>query len=254
MEKELKRQIAQLREVHCGLSNLLERDQEIVLSGNLYVGVTVDGLLERIEGEFDIELVIPRCFPNALPRVRETARKIDHDYSHKFTDGALCLGIPVELRRILSEELPLHGYEKFSLLGYVNELVIGYLCGYCYWKQHGRHPFGEEAHGDEGIVKYYISKLGLTDELAVLAVVCSLLEYGYRGHHICPCGSGMKVRKCHGSMLLELHSNHTKQTLRDDFLSVYKICHDKFQAGQLCFPKSIEKQVARILGRLKQKL
>jgi hypothetical protein len=140
--------------------------------------------------------------------------------------------------------------EQPSLIGFVNRLVIPYLYGYCYWKQHGRHPFDEQQHGHEGIVQHYMDTLHLADELAALAVVCFLFEYGYRGHHLCPCGSVLKVRNCHGPALRALHQHHNPQTLRHDFVSIFEICFSKFQVGQFPLPTPLRQQVLRILGRI----
>jgi len=89
--------------------------------------------------------------------------------------------------------------------------------------------------------------LELSDELAALAVISFLYEHGYRGHHPCPCGSGLRVRKCHGPMLRDLHQHHTRQTLMLDFEAVFGICFKKFKDGELSFPKSLKIQILRIL-------
>lgn len=243
MTEEMKRQLAELTGIHQGLSNLAELDHETVLSGTLPFEASADGL-EPITDKFEIELGIPHVCPDRLPRARETAGRIERIYPHINGDGTLCLAVPVEQRRIF--------FEQPSLIGFVNRLVIPYLYGYCYWKQHGWHPFDEQQHGQEGIVQHYIDTLHLADELAALAVVCFLLEHGYRGHHACPCGSGLKVRKCHGPALRDLHRHHTPQTVRHDFLSVFAICFSKFQASQFSFPTPLRDQVLRILGRIKK--
>jgi len=136
------------------------------------------------------------------------------------------------------------------MMGFVNRLVVPYLYGYCYWKKHGRHPFDEAAHGYEGIVRHYVETLGLRDDLSALAVISLLLDHGYRGHHNCPCGSGLRVRSCHGPALLALHRQHTPQTLRDDFLAVLAICFAKFENGQISIPQPMRLQIARLLKKV----
>jgi hypothetical protein len=178
-----------------------------------------------------------------MPRARETAGRIERSYTHINQDGTLCLAVPIEERRIF--------FEQPSLLGFGDRLVIPYLYGYCHWKQYGRHPFDEQEHGEEGIVQYYIDTLHLADELAALAVVCFLFEHGYRGHHPCPCGSGLKVRNCHGPVLRSLHQHHTRLTLMHDFDSVFQVCFRKFQAGQLSFPMPLKSQILRILNKVR---
>ncbi|MCC6579432.1 MAG: hypothetical protein IT440_03265 [Phycisphaeraceae bacterium] len=242
MTENLRRQIAELTEIHKELTAIVERDHETLLSGALPFEASADGL-ETITASFDIELTIPHDFPDTLPRVRETGGRIAGDYNHLNPSGTLCLAVPVEQRSIF--------FEQPTLLGFVNRLVIPYLYGYCFWKKHGRHPFDEAAHGYEGILRHYLDTLHLSSELAALSVICFLLEHGYRGHHDCPCGSGFTVRKCHGQALLTLYRHHTPQTLRGDFIVLFETCFAKFQNGQLSFPAPLREQLIRLLGRLK---
>jgi hypothetical protein len=239
--EDLRRQIAELTEIHKGLTARIERDHETLLSGTLPFEASADGL-EMITESFEIELTIPHDFPDTLPRAREKGGRI-RDYAHINTSGTLCLAVPVEQRRIF--------FEQPTLLGFVNRLVIPYLYGYCFWKKHGRHPFDEAAHGYEGILRHYVDTLHLSGELPALAVICFLFEHGYRGHHDCPCGSGLKVRACHGPALLALHQHHTRHTVRNDFLAIFEICFVKFQDGRMSLPMRLRKQLVRLLDRLK---
>ena len=242
MTDDLRRQINQLIAVHKGLRDVVECDDGIVVSGLLPFEASADGL-ETITESFEIELTIPYDFPEALPRAKEIAGRIGSDYEHRNPSGTLCLAVPVEQRRIF--------LENPTLLGFVNRLVIPYLYGYCFFKKHGRHPFDESAHGNEGILRHYVDTLGLRDPLSALAVVSFLLEHGYRGHHDCPCGSGMRVRACHGPALLVLNQTHNQQSLHGDFIAIFSLCLKQFEDQQLIFPKPMRLQLLRLLNRHK---
>ena len=242
MTEYLRRQITELIDVHKGLTNVVEHDEEIVVSGMLPFEASVDSL-ETITDSFGIKVNIPNDFPNALPRVTETGGRITADYEHRFTDDTLCLAVPIEQRRVF--------FEQPTLRGFVNRLVIPYLYGYCFWEKHGYHPFDEAAHGCEGIVRHYIDTLDLRDELAALAVISFLFEHGYRGHHDCPCGSGTRVRACHGPELRAFHEQHTPQTLRHDFVAIFEVCFAQFQEGRSAFPRPLQMQLVRLLAKLK---
>lgn len=242
MKQEFDDQIAELRQVHKGLIAITEKEHEILLSGSLPFEATADEL-GPITDSFDIEVIIPDVYPEVLPRVRETGGKIESIYEHVYEDGTLCLAVPIEERRIF--------WGQPSLLGFVNRLVIPYFYGYCYWEKYGEHPFDEQDHGAIGIVQHYIDSLQLKDEISALAVISYLLEHGYRGHHICPCGSGAKVRKCHGKALQDLHKQHTEHTLKHDFISVLDVCLNKIKSGDLSLPNALERQVLRILKKIK---
>ena len=233
-------QITELQQVHPGLAEIEETENEILLSGPLPFEASADGY-DPITDSFEIELIIiPNAYPETLPRVRETGGKIDSSYAHLYSDRSLCLAVPIEERRLFLEQP--------SLLGFVNKLVIPYLFGYCHWKQHGIHPFDEQEHGPEGIAQHYINMLELDSEIEVLAVICFLYEHGYRGHHPCPCGSGVKVRKCHGKALRTLHEEHTDHTLQHDFISLLDVCCKKIEAKELHISPSQRFQVRRILS------
>ena len=244
MTEDLGKQITELIDVHKGLTNVVEQDEEIVVSGMLPLEGSVDGL-ETITDSFGIEVNIPNDFPKSLPRVKETGGRITANYEHRFTDDTLCLAVPIEQRRVF--------FEQPTLLGFVNRLVIPYLYGYCFWKKHGYHPFDEAAHGCEGIVRHYIDTLGLRDELAALAVISFLFEHGYRGHHDCPCGSGLRVRACHSRKLRTLHEQHTPQTLLHDFLAIFEVWFAQFQKGRSALPRPLQMQLIRVLAKLKRK-
>ncbi len=239
MTEELRRQIAELATVHKGLTGISESDAGTTVAGALPFQASADGL-ETIVESFDIELTIPRDFPETLPTVKETSGRIETDYQHRNPGGTLCLAVPIEQRRLFLEQP--------TLLGFVNRLVVPYLYGYCFFKKHGRHPFDEAAHGYEGILKHYLDTLGLQDELTALRVISFLIEHGYRGHHECPCGSGKIVRACHGPALLTLNRTHNEQSLRSDFAAIFSICFLKFERNELSFPAPLRRQLLRILG------
>lgn len=242
MREELAAQITELQTVHQGLTETVEKEKETILFGMLPFEASTEGY-SPISEYFEIEIKIPNLYPKMLPRVRETGGKIANDYDHLFPDGTLCLAVPIEGRRIF--------WEQPTLLGFVNKLVIPYFFGYCHWKKYGEHPFDEQAHGPEGIVRHYIDSLHLQDEISALSVLSYLLEYGYRGHHSCPCGSGEKVRKCHDKALHDLHEQHTELTLKNDFLSALDVCVKKVKEDKLQIPEVIRRQVLRILDKKK---
>ena len=238
-------QIADLKAVHKGLVDLNQHEAETILSGTMPFEASYDGL-ETIADTFDIELAIPNDFPERLPRVKETGGQISADYDHLNSGGTLCLAVPIEQRRVFLEEP--------TLLGFVNRLVIPYLYGYCYFRRHGHHPFKEAAHGYEGIFQHYIDSLGLDDDLSALRVISFLIEHGYRGHHDCPCGSGRRVRTCHGPKLLKLHQTHTADTLWGDFNAIFAICFTKFQNGELSISMPLLNQLRRVVKKFPKKL
>ena len=129
---DLREQIAELKGVHKGLTHIVEHDAETLVSGALGFEASAEGL-ETIVGTFDVELTIPHLFPDRLPWVKEIGGRIRTDYEHLNPDGTMCLGVPIEQRRVF--------FEQPTLLGFVDRLLVPYLYGYCFWSKHGHHPF-----------------------------------------------------------------------------------------------------------------
>ena len=242
MREELRKQITELTSVHKGLRHVIDDDVHTLLSGALNFEASANGL-ETISDSFDIELSVPHAFPDSSPQAREIGGRIGADYEHLNPDDTLCLAVPIEQRRLFLEQP--------TLLGFVNRLLVPYLYGYSFWKKHGYHPFGEAAHGSEGILRHYVDTLSLRGSLQALAVICFLFEHGYRGHHDCPCGSGRIVRACHGPVLRAIHQHHTPETLRGDFLAIFGSCFAEFEKGQLSFSGPLRNRLIRLLKRFK---
>ena len=235
MKDIIRKQIRELRETHKGLTNISYEKRRTIIRGSLSFEASPAGF-PVITDCFDIKLVIPSTYPEVLPVVRETGGRIDQSYEHLNQDGTLCLATPIEKR--------LFFLEQQSLLGFVNHLIVPYLYGYCYWKKYGKHPFGERAHGVEGIIEYYRDDLGLGSHLNILAMLAFLFEYGYRGHLPCPCKSGLKVRECHNEILLQLHRHHSKYTLKNDFFWLLLSLGKEEE-----MPEELAKQIKRILKK-----
>ncbi len=212
---DISKQIVELLDAYCGLEYVGIKDEIVTVSGVLSFEAFYEGL-EPISESFDVELGISLDFPTVLPEVKEVGGQIDSKYEHVFTNGTLCLGIPIEQRRIM--------YDNPTILRFVDKLVVPYLYGYCYSVKYGSHPFGEAAHGSQGIADYYISSFNLRNCVEALSVVCFLYEFGYRENDQCPCGSDLRVSECHKTDLLSFYEIHTVDTLSNDFKAILDVC------------------------------
>jgi len=67
--------------------------------------------------------------------------------------------------------------------------VIPYLYTYSYNCKYGSLPYGELAHGWEGILDYYKDLFKIDDNQIILRLVKSLAQNQYMAHSRCPCGS-----------------------------------------------------------------
>ena len=159
-------------------------DGRFVISGNLIFTAGYNG--EDVSDTFEIEIEIPRNYPAQIPKTKEAGGRIPSDF-HTNQDGTLCLNIPLGSKRTFAQ--------NGTLLGYVDDCVIPYLYSFCYHQVHGKMPFGEWAHGGQGILDFYKEEFAVDDDIAVLGLLRVLADNNYRGHIPCPCGSQLKLRK-----------------------------------------------------------
>jgi hypothetical protein len=149
----------------------------------------------------------------------ETGGGIPTDY-HKLTNGALCLGSRVGLR------LQMGGSP--SLLRYVERCVIPYLYGYSYSVKHGAPPFGELAHGELGSLQDLAGLLGVED-LSIAFRYCTLAAIKRRraNRHLCPCGSGRRLGRCHSGRVNALRKRVGRAVLASEMSSIAQAFHEQ---------------------------
>lgn len=177
----------------------------ILISGK--IDVNCEHLDEHIIDEYEVMITINN-YPEKLPIIRETNKRISLKYGHVYKDGELCLATDDEIKLTLGE--------NFTLNQWIDNFVIPYLFGYSYFEKYGVMPFGERSHGTKGIREFYKDFFKVdTEEKAInfLNFIASFKTYKYKGHHICPCGSGKRIRDCHKSILLKCEDNYVKKIL-----------------------------------------
>lgn len=169
----------------------------VVLAGSLEVNAQILGKA-AIWDKYQIELRIPPNFPLRVPLVFETGGRIPRSY-HQLQDGSLCLGSDTRLRLLLTEGL--------SLVGFMERCVVPYLYRYSYLKTYGEAPFGDLAHGVDGIREDLRMLFGVDRDSAVLPFVCLVaMKKRQANKRACPCDSGRRLGRCH---------NRTVNRLRD---------------------------------------
>lgn len=142
----------------------------------------------RISDAYEIELLIPDSFPDDVPLARETGKRIRHDF-HRLTNGYFCLGAPTRLKLTLA----CHP----TLLGFIEHCLIPYLYSYSHLIQYGELPFGELAHGADGLLDDLGCLYGAPAAAAPGLVSLTALRKRVANRKCCPCGSGRRLGTCH---------------------------------------------------------
>jgi hypothetical protein len=137
-----------------------------------------------------VEVVIPPGFPKSPPIVFETGGRIPRTFDrHIFSDaGGCCLFYPDAFKIRYPNGMP---FLEF-LRGPVRDYFLGQLA-----VEDGKPwPFGHLGHGIRGGVEFYEGELGVQGNEAVIKLLYCLSMRELKGHHVCPCRSGRRLRNC----------------------------------------------------------
>ena len=170
----------------------------------------VSGLLDVPGDFFQVRIVFSSEYPAVLPAIFETGgrtaltmrkRQVPLNDLHYMPDGRACLCVPQEERLFVNPHSP---FETFMA-----NLVVPFFYSQAVFDRDGIWPFGERAHGLDGVWEFYSERLGNDFEM-VLACMRRLARGDRpRSHWSCPCGSGRSVAGCHPQVfqgMVQVHS------------------------------------------------
>lgn len=187
--------------------------EDLLIAGPLaFVCRPANGL--SIEDEYNIEMRVPRGFPDDLPSVWEKEERIPK-YYHKLSDNSLCLGAPTAIRLRL-EKSP-------SFVTFVDEFVVPYLAGYTHFSKTGKMLYGELAHGEEGIREYF-AELFASRTVAGSEEFVRLASLSKRRANKlpCPCDSSRRLGRCHNCVVNHLRRSIGRKWFASEFKRVLK--------------------------------
>lgn len=172
----------------------LRKKYQFLYKRNEQVSTIIAGTIlfdyNNIKDKYDIEINISNNYPKTIPLVCETKGKIPKDWHHN--GEYFCLETPFGVWEIFRKQE--------TLLNFVDNLVVPYLFSYSYFKKTGDSS-KEHAHEARGVLDDYKKRFNIKDDLLAFKLLRILVEHDYRGHASCPCGSGKKLRKCHGKYI-----------------------------------------------------
>ncbi len=205
-------QMVDLQSQHPGLELVLCPSGRLQVRGS--VGFRIEHDTRIVEDTYEVELHIPDDFPNSPPTAYEIGHKIPEDFEHFMEAGNFCLGAPVEVRRRFLQHR--------NLQRFVDDQVIPYLFSYSYRRDYGRLPFGELRHGFIGLLDYYTDHFG-NGSITTLKLLKLLADNFAPPAGSCPCGSGSKLRDCHGPKLDELRPHYRPELFEAELLELIKM-------------------------------
>lgn len=106
----------------------------------------------------------------------------------------------------------------------MHDFVEPYYFSYGYYRRYGVFPFGERAHGLEGIFQTYGEFFGEPENAKIFRLM-DFIRFGqYREHLPCPCGSREKTRSCHGKFIKKFFENsNLKIIVQSDYKRIKEV-------------------------------
>lgn len=158
--------------------------------------VTLKGLLFASESDDDkyaVEVKIDR-FPFAFPPVWETGERIPRKKERHCneTDGSLCFTTRPKAEILLATTI-------FTLVDFVEKIVIPYLQNNSYFELNGSYKFGEYSHYSEiSIYETYSELLDMKNPVQLEDTLSKLANgLKIRPNEPCYCGRRQKIKHCH---------------------------------------------------------
>lgn len=174
--------------------------------------VFIRGILllpEEID-KFIIEIELLEDYPESVPVVRETGKRIPHGERHVFMHGDCCL--------FVNEEKWKHYPKETTIIDFINKIVVPYFLAQSYFEIKGKWLWGERSHGAKGILEFYQEELNTKDFRVIIQFINYLAKSTIKRNRICYCGSNKKLQHCHFLQLSKyrsvISSDTAKFTLR----------------------------------------
>lgn len=157
---------------------------------------------------YNIRIIIHEVYPKKLPQVINIDGTIPKEFGHFYVDGSLCLGSPMELYLSAIEN---------NISDYLIKYIDSYLYAATYFiKYNSQFPYGERSHGTMGIIEFWKEYLNTDDYKVIHNVMDYISKDNYRGHNLCSCGSGERVRNCHGNKILPIIKNSLIEVVKEE--------------------------------------
>ena len=138
---------------------------------------------------YDVRIEVPFALPDEEPRLLEVAGTIPRDADHHVNpDGSCCYGVWEAIRIT---------HPAMDIAEFLHGPVRQYLLGQRHFAEHGCWPWGELAHGAQGIVEAFAAILKCEARPRLVhSRLRHLTAKWIRGRWPCGCGSNRRLREC----------------------------------------------------------
>lgn len=180
-------------EINC--SSLKKIGSYIAIAGNYYLNRSYNG--EIFYKMFYLVIILDKTRQIKLPIVWLPQEIKPNNFAHMYSDNTCCLGLNHEIMKLWGPNQ--------NAVDFFDNVIDIFLINYLSFKRNGRCATQERPHGTQGVINYYENIFNLPyDQCAkILPFILSNAKRKElaHGHNVCPCGSGKKLRNCHGNLI-----------------------------------------------------
>lgn len=161
----------------------------VELAGEYHLNAQLPGS-QLVDRTYQLRFLCPRDYPRTLPKVLEEERYLPRNQEyHTYSDGSFCLGSELKIKSLLRED---HSFTAFF-----ENIVDRFLYAVTHRIEFGSFPYGELAHGEQGLIDDYGEMFGLSGKLSVLRALRALGKRKRDANKLlCPCGCGWRLGRC----------------------------------------------------------
>ena len=203
-------EIRQLSQLYPSLETTVAQDGSALTQGLLSVGEVQYTLVIHIPDNYPLKAPFVECNPREIPWVADR---------HIFVKGRACLCARIEIRK--------HWPRGATLVDFMKSLVIPFFVCQNYYEAFGYWPPGlGRPHNAPGILEAVgdvLVPLGSLDLNGIIAALVLLSRKSHPGgHEMCPCGSGLILRKCHSQQLRDIREMVDPEDAEQDMLIILR--------------------------------
>ena len=158
-----------------------------------------------------VRVEFPGDYPTREPRVYDAAGRFPHEANrHFYPDGQCCLWLPPESRWDATD--------PEGLVRFLEEVAV-FLDRQLVYEAEGKGtwPGAQRGHSGDGYVEFVQELLGGDQQLLVVLAPIFAHHSDIGRNSRCPCGSGLKYKKCHLATVQEISRRVGFVTLRKVF-------------------------------------
>lgn len=188
---------------------------KIELAGEYLLKAQLAGS-QLIEKTYQLRIVCPHDYPKTLPKVLDEEGYFPrHEEYHVYSDGSFCLGSELKIKSILLGDP--------SFTAFFEKIIVRFLYAVSHRIEFGSFPYGELAHGEQGLIDDYGEMLCVNGKHSVLRALKALGKRKREANKLaCPCDCGLRLGRCgYRSKLNEFRNIESRHWFRQHYIDFF---------------------------------